>query len=58
MIKVLVSGAGGFIGHHLVNALKEKGYWVRGADIKEAEYGKSKADEFEVLDLRRWPNCL
>lgn len=58
MVKVLVSGAGGFIGHHLVNALKEKGYWVRGADIKEPEYGKSKADEFEVLDLRRWPNCL
>lgn len=58
MVKILVSGAGGFIGHHLVNALKEKGYWVRGADIKEPEYGKSKADEFEVLDLRRWPNCL
>lgn len=37
---------------------KEKGYWVRGADIKEPEYGKSKADEFEVLDLRTWPNCL
>jgi len=30
--KVLVTGAGGFIGHHLVSYLKAKGYWVRGAD--------------------------
>lgn len=50
--RVLVTGAGGFIGHHLVRFLKAKGYWVRGVDIKRPEYGESAADEFEVRDLR------
>jgi GDP-D-mannose 3', 5'-epimerase len=57
-IKVLVTGAGGFIGSHLVTYLRAKGYWVRGVDIKEPEFTKSDADEFELLDLRRWDNCL
>jgi nucleoside-diphosphate-sugar epimerase len=56
--RVLVTGAGGFIGHHLVTYLKEKGYWVRGVDIKYPEYTDVDADEFEILDLRRWDNCL
>ncbi len=56
--KVLVTGAGGFIGHHLVSYLKKRGYWVRGVDIKKPEYDPSAADEFEILDLRRWENCL
>lgn len=56
--KVLVTGAGGFIGHHLVTFLKRHGYWVRGVDIKYPEYAPSDADEFELLDLRRWDNCL
>ena len=56
--RVLVTGAGGFIGSHLSAYLKDKGYWVRGADIKLPEYGVSAADEFELLDLRRWENCL
>ncbi len=56
--KVLVTGAGGFIGHHLVSFLKDKGYWVRGVDIKHPEFEPSRADEFEILDLRRWDNCL
>ncbi len=56
--KVLVTGAGGFIGHHLVTYLKHLDYWVRGVDIKEPEYGSTDADEFELLDLRRWDNCL
>jgi len=56
--RVLVTGAGGFIGHHLVNLLKSKGYWVRGADIVMPAYEPTKADEFEVLDLRKWDNCL
>jgi nucleoside-diphosphate-sugar epimerase len=55
---VLVTGAGGFIGHHLVTFLRKKGYWVRGVDIKVPEYSKADADEFELLDLRRWDNCL
>lgn len=56
--RVLVTGAGGFIGGHLVTFLKGKGYWVRGADIKLPEFGTSHADEFSLLDLRRWENCL
>lgn len=56
--KVLVTGAGGFIGHHLVSYLKSKGYWVRGVDLKYPEYAKTEANEFEILDLRRWPNAL
>ena len=55
--RVLVTGAGGFIGHHLVRALKADGYWVRGADIKLAEFEPSAANEFEVVDLRQYENC-
>jgi len=58
MKRVLVTGAGGFIGHHLVRYLKGRGYWVRGVDVKTPQYGETSADEFELLDLRRWDNCL
>ncbi len=57
-IKVLVTGAGGFIGHHLVEYLKNKGYWVRGVDIKGPEYEPTIADDFKLLDLREFRNCL
>lgn len=57
-INVLVTGAGGFIGSHLVTYLKKRDYWVRGADLKYPEFGETDADEFEILDLRRWDNCL
>jgi nucleoside-diphosphate-sugar epimerase len=50
--RVLVTGAGGFIGHHLVTDLKQKGYWVRGVDLKEPEYTPIDADEFVQGDLR------
>lgn len=56
--KVVVTGAGGFIGHHLVSYLKAKGYWVRGVDLKHPEFKPTDADEFELLDLRMWANCL
>ena len=56
--KALVTGAGGFIGHHLTSFLKQKGYWVRGVDIKHPDFVPSDADEFEILDLRHWDNCL
>lgn len=56
--RVLVTGAGGFIGHHLAKYLVEKGYIVRGVDIKQPEYEPSAAHSFEVLDLRRFDNCL
>jgi GDP-D-mannose 3', 5'-epimerase len=56
--RVLVTGAGGFIGHHLVGYLKNRGYWVRGVDIKLPEFEPSSADEFLQLDLRRWERCV
>ncbi len=56
--RVLVTGAGGFIGHHLVAYLKQRGYWVRGTDIKYPEFGTTDADEFELLDLRQRDSCL
>jgi GDP-D-mannose 3',5'-epimerase len=55
---LLITGAGGFIGHALTKRLKADGYWVRGVDLKYPEYEASPADEFEILDLRRWDNCL
>jgi GDP-D-mannose 3',5'-epimerase len=56
--RAVVAGAGGFIGHHMVDYLKGRGYWVRGVDAKSPEYEQSSADEFEVLDLREWDRCL
>lgn len=56
--RILVTGAGGFIGHALVSFLKQEGHWVRGADIKRPEYEETQADEFAMLDLRRWESCL
>ena len=55
--KVLITGAGGFIGHHLVKFLKKRGYWVRGVDIKKPEFEKTSADEFLLLDLRMKNNA-
>jgi GDP-D-mannose 3',5'-epimerase len=56
--RVVVAGAGGFIGHHMVSLLKREGYWVRGVDIKAPEYAETEADEFLVLDLRNWDACV
>ena len=56
--RVLVTGAGGFIGHHLVTFLKREGFWVRGVDMKYPEFCSSTADEFQITDLRRWDDCL
>jgi GDP-D-mannose 3',5'-epimerase len=56
--KVLVTGAGGFIGSFLADFLKQKGYWVRGVDIKQPEFGRSACDDFRLLDMRKWENCL
>ena len=55
--RALVTGAGGFIGHHLVNRLKGEGFWVRGVDIKRPQFEPSRADEFLVADLREFENC-
>ena len=57
MNKAVVCGAGGFIGNHLVQKLKELDYWVRGVDLKHPEFSKSAADEFLVADLRQPADC-
>jgi nucleoside-diphosphate-sugar epimerase len=50
--RVVVCGAGGFIGSHMVKRLKSRGHWVQGVDRKYPEYGETKADEFTIGDLR------
>ena len=59
-MKILVTGAGGFIGSHVGKFLKQQGYWVRGVDIKAPDYLREDeiCHEFSLLDLRRWENCL
>src|ERR1019366_9197556 len=52
MTKVLVNGAGGFIGGHLVERLKAEGFWVRAVDLKHHEFAAPPADEFIIGDLR------
>ncbi|UCC94676.1 MAG: NAD-dependent epimerase/dehydratase family protein [Candidatus Omnitrophota bacterium] len=58
MERVLVTGAGGFIGHHLVKFLKKHGYWVRGVDRKHPEFEKTSDDDFKISDLRESKNCM
>lgn len=58
MKRALVTGAGGFIGSHLVTYLKDKGYWVRGVDIKNPQFRKSDANEFKIRDLRSIDTCI
>ncbi len=57
-VRVLVTGAGGFIGHHLVRYLVDRGDWVRGVDIKTPEFAATAAHEFLLLDLREYENCV
>ena len=57
-MNIVVTGAGGFIGHHLVRRLKSEGHWVRGVDIKAPDFEASAADEFVIADLRNFESCL
>ena len=52
MKTALVTGAGGFIGSHLVKSLKKDGFWVRGVDLKFPEFSSTEADDFCIGDLR------
>jgi nucleoside-diphosphate-sugar epimerase len=56
--RALVTGAGGFIGHHLVKYLVGHGYVVRGVDLKYPEYEETEADEFVIADLRDYKQSL
>ena len=51
-MKVVVTGAGGFIGHWLVKRLRAEGHWVHGVDVKLPEYEPTEADAFDLYDLR------
>jgi nucleoside-diphosphate-sugar epimerase len=42
----------------LTSRLVADGYWVRGVDIKHPEFEPTHAQSFEILDLRRWSDCL
>lgn len=54
-IRVAVTGAGGFIGGHLSQYLRARGYWVCGIDIKHPDYrGIEDFDEWRTADLREW----
>ena len=55
--RILVCGAGGFIGGHLVKRLKNEGFWVRGVDLKEHEFTNLPVDEFILGDLRDQSVC-
>ena len=55
--KILVCGAGGFIGSHLVKRLKKEGFWVRGVDLKLPEFAPTVADDFMLGDLRNQQFC-
>jgi nucleoside-diphosphate-sugar epimerase len=50
--RILITGAGGFIGSHLVKKLKKEGCWVRGVDLKYPEFSETEADDFIIGDLR------
>ena len=57
-MNIVVAGAGGFIGHHLVKRLKAEGHHVRGIDLKPPEFEPTPADEFIIADLRHLEGCL
>ena len=57
MRRVLVTGAAGFVGHHLARYLVARGYWVRGADLVSPRFEPTAAHEFLRVDLRRWEDC-
>lgn len=57
MSRILVTGAGGFIGHHLVKRLVAEGHFVRGVDLKKPEFEETTAQQFWQCDLRHPLTC-
>ena len=60
MAKILVAGAGGFIGGHLVKNLLNEGHKLVCVDSKPIEYWFQIFDENQnfSLDLKESDNCL
>ena len=57
MKRILVCGAGGFIGGHLVKKLKREGFWVRGVDLKYHEFSETQADDFVIATKEKSDSC-
>jgi len=58
-MKVLVAGAGGFIGGHLVKKLMTEGHEVIGCDIKPVDFWfQNFCDKSFTLDLKEIEHCL
>src|SRR5690349_10312890 len=60
-MKTLVTGAGGFIGSHLVSYLKDKGYHVTAIDIKYPELRRplyGKADHIVYADITQLKDVI
>jgi GDP-D-mannose 3',5'-epimerase len=58
MDRILITGAGGFVGSHLARYLYQQGNFVRTADIKYDDYIQNYCTEKLILDLRIKENCL
>jgi len=57
--RILVAGAGGFIGSHMAKRLHGEGYFVRAVDIKwDGYFEEPYYSEKVTLDLRDYKNCL
>jgi nucleoside-diphosphate-sugar epimerase len=56
MIKALVTGANGFIGHYLVKELKKRGYWVRTTGLDYNQYS-NLGDDFKKGNLVNSSDC-
>ena len=59
-MKVLVAGAGGFIGGHLAKDLSEQNFEIICADIKPFQYWFQLNEKFKnfTLDLKEYESCL
>lgn len=57
-MKIVVTGAKGFIGSHLVNFLKDKGHFVVNVDRRDYSFLPTKEDVFLHYDLRNLKKAM